>query len=74
MSYLQKHKVSSAIVLFVSLFLLFHWFKPSFAYTESGGFRPFGVGYRNKTVFPIWAVAIALAVFSYFVILQFFSL
>jgi hypothetical protein len=39
-------------------------------YNEEGGFRPFGVGYRNKTVIPIWLVAIVLAIFSYVVVLS----
>jgi hypothetical protein len=47
------------------LFSIFHYFKPGFAYNELGGFRQFGVGYQNKTIFPVWVVAIILAIFSY---------
>jgi hypothetical protein len=39
-------------------------------YTKEGGFRPFGVGYKHKTVVPIWIVAIILAIFSYLAVLM----
>ena len=44
---------------------MFHFIKPGFAYNDLGGFRPFGLGYKHKTVFPVWVVAILLAIFSY---------
>jgi hypothetical protein len=34
-------------------------------YTKEGGFRQFGVGYKQKTVVPIWIVAIMLAILCY---------
>jgi hypothetical protein len=43
--------------------------KPAFAYMPDGSFRPFGVGYKHKTVVPIWLVAISLAILSYLFIL-----
>ena len=45
--------------------------KPDFAYGKDGEFRQFGVGYKNKTVVPIWLVSIALAIISYTVILYY---
>jgi len=68
--YIRKNKVFAAIFLFLLLFSMFHYLKPGFAYNEDGGFRPFGVGYRQKTVIPIWIVSILLAIFCYlFVVL-----
>jgi hypothetical protein len=67
--YVRLHKSSVAIVLFLVAFFLFHYVKPGFAYGNEGEFRTFGLGYRNKTVVPIWVVAIALAVLSYVVVL-----
>jgi hypothetical protein len=64
-SFIAQHKVNVAIIIFIILLLLFHYFKPGFAYNNEGGFRPFGVGFRNKTVIPVWVVAIILGVFSY---------
>jgi hypothetical protein len=66
---LRKNKLTIAILVFLVIFSILHYLKPSIAYTDDGGFRQFGVGYRNKTVIPIWAIAIILAIFSYFIVL-----
>jgi hypothetical protein len=65
----RKNRLSFAILLFLALFSLIHFLKPSLIYNDEGGFRPFGVGYRHKTVIPIWIVAIILAIFSYMFVL-----
>ena len=67
---LRLYKVQFAILLFLLSFGLFHYLKPAFAYQENGAYRPFGVGYKHKTVVPIWIVAIVLAIFSYLFILM----
>lgn len=67
--WIKMNKVSFAIILFLLSFAIIHTIKPSFAYNRDGGFRPFGVGYKHKTVIPIWIVAILLAIFSYLAVL-----
>lgn len=67
---LRLYKVQFAILLFLLSFGLFHYLKPAFAYQENGAYRPFGVGYKHKTVVPIWIVSIVLAIFSYLFILM----
>ena len=68
-TFFRNNKTSTAIVLFLVLFSLFHFIlKPSFAYNTDGGFRPFGLGYRHKTVIPVWLVALILAILSYMII------
>jgi hypothetical protein len=66
---IRKRKVIFAIILFLALFSAFHYLKPGFAYNSDGGIRPFGIGYRNKTVIPLWLIAIIMAVLSYIMIL-----
>ena len=66
---LRKRKPLFAILLFLALFTSVHFLKPGFAYNQDGGIRPFGIGYRNKTVIPLWLIAIILAVLSYIIIL-----
>jgi hypothetical protein len=63
--YILKNQVNFAILLFVLLFVTIHWARPSMFYLPNGAFRPFGVGYRHKTVFPLWIVAIVLGIFCY---------
>jgi len=69
--FIQRNKASIAIVLFLIFFSLFHYMKPNFAYGPDGEFREFGVGYKNKTVLPVWIIAIVLAVLSYLSILAY---
>jgi hypothetical protein len=66
---IRRQKLLLSIFLFLILFSIFHFLKPGFAYNNAGGYRPFGLGYRDKTIFPIWIVAILLAIFSYTVVL-----
>lgn len=61
----KNNKVVISILLFLVLFSIVHYIKPGFLYTKEGGFRNFGVGYRNKTVIPIWLVSIILGILSY---------
>lgn len=62
---IRKNKASVAILVFIALFFIVHTVKPSLIYTKEGGFRTFGVGYKHKTVVPIWVVSICLAILSY---------
>jgi uncharacterized membrane protein len=70
---LRNYKVQFAILLFLLMFSLVHYMKPSISYMPNGAFRQFGVGYKHKTVVPIWAVAIFLAILSYLAIIFLYS-
>lgn len=66
--FVRHHKLNVAIFLFLVLFSSIHFVKPGFLYNHDGGFRPFGVGYRHKTVIPVWIVSIILAIFCYLLV------
>jgi len=66
----------SRLVMIIFVFILFYsiivLLRPSFIYNNNYDYlRPFGVGYKNTTIFPLWLVSIILAIFSYFVVLYF---
>lgn len=61
-------RLINSIVLFLVLFSLLHYAKPALIYNHSGGFRPFGLGYKQKTVVPMWLAAIMLAIACYLTI------
>ena len=67
--FIRLNKVNIAILIFLLIFVMIHVYKPLLMYTKDGGFRPFGVGYKHKTVVPIWIIAIILAIFSYLMVL-----
>ena len=59
------NRMTIAIVLFVILFVLINWLKPVLLYNADGSLRPFGIGYRKKTVVPLWLVVILLAILTF---------
>jgi hypothetical protein len=65
---IRQNKVAISILMFLVIFFAIHYLKPGLLYTQEGGFREFGVGYRNKTVLPIWVISIILAIMCYFVV------
>ena len=60
--FIRYHKLSISILLFLFLFSIIHITKPGLLYNPDGSYRQFGLGYRNKTVIPIWIVSIILAI------------
>ena len=70
-SIVRANLTSIAILLFLTIFALIHYSKPSLLYTRDGGFRQFGIGYKQKTVVPIWLVAIFLAILCYICVLSY---
>ena len=70
---IRQNKVNISIFLFLLIFSLIHYIKPDIVYTKEGGFREFGVGYRNKTVIPVWVVSIILAILCYFLVIYYLA-
>ena len=64
-SFLQNNSLTASIALFVIVFFVIQYAKPVFLYKEDGSMREFGVGYRNKTILPVWLLAIVLGILSY---------
>ena len=58
-----------SIVLFLFLFGIIIYMKPVFLYNKNGSIRNFGIGYKNKTIFPIWLLSIILGIISYLIVL-----
>jgi hypothetical protein len=63
--FIRYHKLNVTILLFLILFTAIHLLKPGLIYDKDGSFREFGVGYRHKTVIPIWVISIVLSILCY---------
>ena len=72
--FIRNHLTTFAIVIYISVYLLFIWLKPAFLYNKDGTFRQFGVGYKSKTVVPIWFLAMTIGILSYFGVLYYLAL
>lgn len=70
-NYIKNKTLLFSTSLFILLFYLINHFKPMFLYKSDGSLRQFGIGYRNKTVFPIWILAIILAILCYLIVLTY---
>ena len=62
-----------SIFLFIVVYATILLWKPSFLYKPDGSIRPFGIGYRNKTILPIWLLAIILGILSYLFVLYYLA-
>jgi hypothetical protein len=71
--FIRIHKVSVSIIIFLVIMASIHTIKPAIFYNDAGGFRPFGVGYKHKTVIPIWTASISLAILSYLAVLYYIT-
>ncbi len=71
MNFIKNHSISSAIIIFIIIFVIFTLLKPSFLFTKNGTIRNFGLGKRNATILPIWLFVIIIAIFAYLFILYY---
>lgn len=64
-NYIRENIVLVAVILFVIIFAVIQFIKPACFYNRDGSIREFGIGYRNKTIFPVWLLAIILGILCY---------
>jgi hypothetical protein len=72
-SYIAKNPTLVSVLLFLVILITIQIGKPSFLYRDDGSIREFGIGYRNKTILPIWLLAIVLGILSYLFVLYYLS-
>lgn len=61
----RENALFVAITIFVIIFIIINYYKPLFLYNKDGSIREFGIGYKNKTILPIWLFSIILGILSY---------
>ena len=70
-NFLQTNVVAVAIILFLIIYGVTQYYKPTFLYNTDGSLRVFGVGYRNKTILPMWLFSLFLAILCYLAVLYY---
>ena len=68
-NYIREHITLISIILFVFIFGLIVMIKPAFLYNRDGSVREFGIGYKNKTILPIWLLSLILGIISYLIVM-----
>ena len=70
-TYIRENITLVAVVLFVIIFGIIQMMKPSCFYNRDGSIREFGVGYRNKSILPIWLLSLVLGILCYLAVLYY---
>ena len=73
-TFIKKNTTSVAILLFIGIFFIIQQFKPSIIYRKDGSLRQFGIGYKEKTVLPVWLMAIVIAILSYLFVMYYLAM
>ena len=72
-NFIRKNITLFAILIFLIVFTFINFMKPAFLFNENGSIREFGVGYKNKTIMPIWLFSIILGIFSYLFVMYYLA-
>jgi hypothetical protein len=72
-NYIRENITIVSIILFVIIFGSIQLTKPGCFYNKDGSIREFGVGYRNKTILPIWLLSLLLGIVCYLAVLYYVS-
>ena len=63
--FIKENPLLMSVFLFILIFTLINIGKPGFLYNTNGSIRQFGLGYKNKSIFPIWLLSVILGILSY---------
>jgi hypothetical protein len=67
--FIERNKTLVSVFVFLCMFGSIVLIKPKFLYNRDGSIRQFGVGYKNKTILPIWLLSCILGILSYLIVL-----
>jgi hypothetical protein len=72
-NYIRQNITLVAIILFITIFGSIQMMKPACFYNKDGSIREFGIGYRNKTILPIWLLSLVLGILCYLAVMYYVS-
>jgi len=70
-TYIRENITLVSVILFVIIFGIIQMMKPACFYNRDGSIREFGIGYRNKTILPIWLLSLVLGILCYLAVLYY---
>ena len=71
--YIRENITVAAVVLFIIIFGTIQMMKPTCFYNKDGSIREVGVGYKNKTILPIWLLSLVLGIICYLAVMYYVS-
>jgi hypothetical protein len=72
-SFIRNNITLVSIIIFLIIFTIVQLLKPPFLYNKDGSLREFGVGYKNKTILPVWLFSMILGILSYVIVLYYLT-
>jgi len=69
--YIRENITLVSVVMFIIIFGTIQMMKPTCLYNRDGSIREFGIGYRNKTIFPIWLLSLSLGIMCYLFVMYY---
>ena len=69
--YIRENVTLVSVVMFIIIFGIIQMMKPTCLYNRDGSIREFGIGYRNKTIFPIWLLSLCLGILCYLFVMYY---
>ena len=70
-TYIKENITLISVILFIIIFGGIQLMKPACFYNRDGSIREFGVGYKNKTILPIWLLSLLLGTLCYLAVLYY---
>ena len=70
-TYIRENITLVSVVLFIFIFGIIQIIKPRCFYNRDGSIREFGIGYKNKTILPIWLLSLLLGILCYLAVLYY---
>jgi hypothetical protein len=67
---IKNNKLSFSILIYLIVYLLICYIKPSFIFNHDGSLREFGINNSRKTVIPIWILSLLISILSYLFVLN----
>ena len=64
----KKNLIFFSVLIFLIIFFVVYHIKPAFLFNQDGSIKFFGLGYKNKTIIPLWLFTLSLSIFSYITI------
>ena len=70
-TYIRENITLISVILFIIIFGGIQLMKPACFYNKDGSIREFGVGYKNKTILPVWLLSLLLGILCYLAVLYY---
>jgi hypothetical protein len=72
-TFIRNNITLVSIIIFLVIFGSIQMFRPGFLYNRDGSIREFGVGYKNKTILPLWLLSLILGILSYLTVMYYLT-